>query len=425
MDKLKVVWICHFSNNFIRNKLPLSPYYSYSDFAPWVTQMINQFKNFNDIDLHIIAPHIGLEKRIVTLKAENISYYFYRNPFSVFKSKFLQKWSFRFNKLFLFKPNRYLAKKIFNNYLNFKPDIINLIGFENPSYSPCILDIKNIPVLISVQGIYSNPERFKNQKEDLIKSYLERSIIRKYKYYCIGASFFSELIHRDRKNDALFLWNFFPRDIPEIAIQPIKKEYDFVFFARITQVKGIEDLIDSMVFVKMVKPDVSLLIMGEGDPIFVSFLKEKITHLGMDNNVTFLGEQKSISELHKLALKARFYVLPTRLEGLAGSVLECMYMGMPVATTNAGGQPYLNKDGETVLMSNPLDKEAFANNMIRLLNEPELSERLITAAKTFVENEFDHFKICRKFVQQYMAVINHYSKGQDIPLELLFNPDKS
>jgi glycosyltransferase involved in cell wall biosynthesis len=418
-NKLKILWICQFSNPFIRSQLPLSEYYNHIDYSQWITQMINQFKNFNDIELHIISSHSGLKTKEYTFQCENVHYYFFRDSIAVFKSKFLQKWGFRLNKILLYKPDRYSVKRLIKKHIQFTPDIVNLIGFENPVVAPGILNIKNIPKLITVQGIYSNPERFKNQKEDKIKSFLERSVIKRNKYYCIGASFFSELILRDRK-DAIFLGNFFPRDIPEMPTDQIQKEYDFVFFARVTQVKGIEDLIEAMALVKQVKADVSLIVMGAGDLSYISFLKEKTSDLGLNSNITFLGEQKTMVELHKQALKARFYVLPTRLEGLAGSVLECMYMGLPVVTTNAGGMPYLNKDDETVLMTNPFDVPAFANNMIRLVKEPELGDQLIVAARAFVEKEFNHHKICRKFVEQYHAVINHYHSGEDIPHELLF-----
>jgi len=422
--KLKLVWICQFSNSNIRSKLPLSSHYDYTDRAPWITQMINQFKKFEDVELYIISPHSGLLKRINSFSDENVNYCFYRIPLLIFKSKYLQLWGFRFNKLMMFNTNRYLVHRILNKHLKFKPDIINLIGFENPSYSASILDIKHVPVLITVQGIYSNPARFKNEKEDLIRSYLEKRIIRSNKYYCISVPFFSELISRNRK-DAVFFWNFFPRDIAIYSSEDILKEYDFVFFARITQVKGVEDLIDAMTIVKKVKSDVSLLIIGSGDPKYINFIKDKSHNLGLDENITFLGELKTIIEVHRQALRARFCVLPSRLEGLPGTVLESMYMRLPVVTTNAGGLPYLNKDTETVLMTAPGDIPAFAENMIRLLREEELCERLISSAREFVNKEFDHFKICRKFVEIYMAVINHCQNGTDIPQELLYKSQSS
>jgi glycosyltransferase involved in cell wall biosynthesis len=97
-----------------------------------------------------------------------------------------------------------------------------------------------------------------------------------------------------------------------------------------------------------------------------------------------------------------------------------MYMGLPVVTTNVGGLPYLNKDGETVLMTEPYNINAFAGNMIRLLQEPDLGERLIPAARAFVEKEFNHFILCRKFVAQYQLVIDNYHTGKHISQDFLY-----
>ena len=61
-NKLKIAWICHFSNKEILEKLPLSKMKvknflkamlgektetSYADFAPWVKNLIKEFEKFN------------------------------------------------------------------------------------------------------------------------------------------------------------------------------------------------------------------------------------------------------------------------------------------------------------------------------------------------------------------------------------------
>ena len=62
MEKLKVAWICHFSNEKVREKLPLSKMrasnflriifgktkFKYGDFAPWVNNLITEFEKFKD-----------------------------------------------------------------------------------------------------------------------------------------------------------------------------------------------------------------------------------------------------------------------------------------------------------------------------------------------------------------------------------------
>ena len=50
--KIKVVWICHLSNDEIRANLSLAPWASknaWNDFSQWNTNGINEFKKFEEI----------------------------------------------------------------------------------------------------------------------------------------------------------------------------------------------------------------------------------------------------------------------------------------------------------------------------------------------------------------------------------------
>jgi glycosyltransferase involved in cell wall biosynthesis len=98
-----------------------------------------------------------------------------------------------------------------------------------------------------------------------------------------------------------------------------------------------------------------------------------------------------------------------------------MLLELPVVTYKTTGTPYLNKDGETVLISKIGDIEHLAANMLKLLDSPELAEQLKKKAKAFVEKEFDNTASAKRLVEDYKAVIAHYHDGTPIPKELLFD----
>ena len=93
MKKLTVAWICHFSNQEVRNKLPLSNMrisnflrsilgktkFEYGDFAPWINNLIKEFEKFEEVELHIIAPHTGLKKKRFDLEMNGIHYHFFKS----------------------------------------------------------------------------------------------------------------------------------------------------------------------------------------------------------------------------------------------------------------------------------------------------------------------------------------------------------
>ena len=55
LKKLKVVWICHFSNEHVQQKLNVKR--PVREFAPWISLGIEEVKKRKDIELHVISPH--------------------------------------------------------------------------------------------------------------------------------------------------------------------------------------------------------------------------------------------------------------------------------------------------------------------------------------------------------------------------------
>jgi glycosyltransferase involved in cell wall biosynthesis len=417
MNKIKVVWICHFSNADVRKHLPLTKKgCEIYDFASWVTNLIQEFKKFENIELHIISPHAYLKAIYFSYFSEGVNYHFYnRNILCL--NKYLSYIVYRSNELTGFMLNRLLVSRLINKI---KPDIINLFGAENAYYSATVLGVKQIPVLISIQGIYSNNERFKYFKKDKIRYSIERKIHSENKYFSINASFMQELIKRDSKDPILF-WNRYPLKIIKLKdIAHIEKKYDFVLFSRLTVMKGTEDALKAIALVKKFKPNVSLRMMGSSSKKNIEQLKTMSNELGIGDNVFISEGYVAHEDLLCEAAKAKFYLLPTKLDTIPSTIFEAIYLGLPVVSYNTGDIPLLNKGDIRVLLSDRDDIESLGKNMIRLLAEPNLAGVISGKAKDFVEKWFDNRTLALNFVSQYKAVLAHYYYNEPIPDSLLY-----
>jgi glycosyltransferase involved in cell wall biosynthesis len=153
----------------------------------------------------------------------------------------------------------------------------------------------------------------------------------------------------------------------------------------------------------------------------MSFLTQKVEQLNLVDNIVFDGYFESHSAMHQHTMKSRFAVLPIKLDAIPSSVVEAILLGLPVVTYKTTGTPYLNKDGEAVLISNIGDIKGLANNMIKLINNPELSIGLSENARSLIEKEFDNTISAKRLVSNYKAVIAHYNFKTPIPEEQLFN----
>jgi len=80
--------------------------------------------------------------------------------------------------------------------------------------------------------------------------------------------------------------------------------------------------------------------------------------------------------------------LPSRIEGLSQTMLEAMALGVPVIASDAGGNPDLVTDSVTGLLVAPLDPQAWAVGLSRMLAPTDFAQRLARAGRTLVRREF-------------------------------------
>lgn len=91
---------------------------------------------------------------------------------------------------------------------------------------------------------------------------------------------------------------------------------------------------------------------------------------------------------------ADIFINASNLDNMPVSILEAFASGTPVVSTAPEGMRYLVEDGRTGLLSQPGDVQALAQNVIRLLSEPELVLRL--AANAFEHSKQYDWKVVRE-----------------------------
>ena len=116
--RFKVVWICHFTNIEIQTKLPL--WKKFNEFGSWIINAIAGFEKHDDIELHIVAPHIYL-KRDTHFILRGINYHFLSFGFPIIN----RPWpSFFALDAICFYP--FLTRKIQKTVKRINPDILVL-----------------------------------------------------------------------------------------------------------------------------------------------------------------------------------------------------------------------------------------------------------------------------------------------------------
>lgn len=104
---------------------------------------------------------------------------------------------------------------------------------------------------------------------------------------------------------------------------------------------------------------------------------ERLTgELGLRGRMHLVGH---LQDPARLIADADLFVMSSREEGLGTSVLDAMALGIPVASTAAGGLPEMLNDGAGVLVP-PGNPDALAEATARLLEEPGLARSVTERA---------------------------------------------
>jgi glycosyltransferase involved in cell wall biosynthesis len=141
-------------------------------------------------------------------------------------------------------------------------------------------------------------------------------------------------------------------------------------------------------------PDATLAIAGDG-PLRPD-LERLAAEAGVSERVRFLGVR---TDARALMGAADVVVMPSQPEGLPLAALETLASGTPLVATSVRGLRDLVVDGENALLV-PEDPDALAAALRRVLDDPELAQRLGEAGRR-VEGAGSDERLVAQYLEVY------------------------
>jgi glycosyltransferase involved in cell wall biosynthesis len=129
---------------------------------------------------------------------------------------------------------------------------------------------------------------------------------------------------------------------------------------------------------KQRQPKLHWVVAGDGSERLA--LEQLRDDLGLHDRVHFLGR---LEDPTGLIADANLFIMSSREEGLGTSVLDAMALGIPVASTSAGGIPEMLHDDAGLLVP-PGNHVALAGAVSQILDDSALRRSLIENAKAAV-----------------------------------------
>jgi glycosyltransferase involved in cell wall biosynthesis len=172
-----------------------------------------------------------------------------------------------------------------------------------------------------------------------------------------------------------------------------------VVAANLVRQKGHSDYLEAAAALRQSHPQLWHVFAGSGEQ---GALREQAARRGVADRVIFAGFRR---DMERVYAAADLSAMPSFAgEGVSGVLREAMACGLPVVTTDVGGNAELVRDGELGLVVPLRQPPALAAALARLADDRALAARLAIAGQTLVRERFSVEARARNVLALYEEV---------------------
>lgn len=142
----------------------------------------------------------------------------------------------------------------------------------------------------------------------------------------------------------------------------IENQFCWLAIGRLELQKDYPTMLSAFSILVNQYPDTQLLICGTGS--LQNDIEELVYSLQLERNVKLLGVRKDIPQLMNAV---DGYVMSSAWEGMPIVLLEASATGLPIVSTDVGGNPEVVIHGQNGFLVQPHDDRALASQMVKLM----------------------------------------------------------
>ena len=195
------------------------------------------------------------------------------------------------------------------------------------------------------------------------------------------------------------------------AVKTQAAEQTILYFGTLIRKKGVLELPPAFNLVHKQQPNTRLILIGAdafdittGSTSTWELMRGAFSESAV-KNVTYLGKV-AYADIQSHIQKATVCVFPSYAEACPVSWLEAMAMEKAIVASDIGWATELIQHGQDGLLCPPGEHEAFASNILQLLNNPDLRNLLGTNARARCVLKFDSAIIAQQSVDYYQQLIH-------------------
>ncbi|MDT0688591.1 glycosyltransferase family 4 protein [Salegentibacter sp. F188] len=304
----------------------------------------------------------------------------------------------------------YLYRKFVQNYLNKFIIVDKIEAIEAPDWTGITAFMKlRCPLVIRMHGSDAYFCKLEGRIQKKKNFWFEKEAL-KGADQLLSVSEFTA-----KQTSEIFILNknigIIPNSVDTNYFSPYQKTIEpdtLLYFGSLIRKKGILELAE--IFNKVVeqKPGVKLLLLGKDvKDIFeerstLELFQQKLSPEAKGRVQHIPGV--SYEKIREYIASAAVVVLPSFAEALPMTWLEAMAMEKALVTSNIGWAKEVMIEGETGFTEDPTNHSAYAEKILRLLNDTELSQQMGKAARQQVINNFSTEVVVQRNIEFYRSL---------------------
>ena len=172
--------------------------------------------------------------------------------------------------------------------------------------------------------------------------------------------------------------------------------------------KGHGCLVDAIQLLGGKRCALDIYIFGTGDPKYISYLKERLTQLGLGNSFHWMGYETDTPRIYR---DLDICVVPSSLGDPFPTVaMEAGAYGRPVIASRAGGLPEIVEHGLTGWLVEPNNPKDLAERIQGFIESPAAIEKMGKAARSRIFSQFTQEKMVRELEEIFRDVTPKHKK---------------
>ena len=181
-----------------------------------------------------------------------------------------------------------------------------------------------------------------------------------------------------------------------------------LYLSRIDPKKNIEGLLRAFALCTPARPQLRLLVVGDGSSTYLSSLKSLARELGIEQKVAWAGHLSGEAKAAAFGL-ASVFALPSFSENFGIAAVEALAAGVPSVLSEGVAIAGDARDAGATLVCTT-DPSSIADAIATLLDDAEARHRMSDRARAFAERTYSVSAMGRSLIDLYNHVVEEKTR---------------